>query len=61
MSRADILATTRAVAIAEDAFSDARSDYRAGQITVESFSEVEQALWQVRRIAAAGTPPVESP
>jgi hypothetical protein len=57
----DQLATSRAVAFAEDAMWDTRMAFRAREVGSEEYMAVYDALMQVRRIAASGERAVESP
>jgi hypothetical protein len=56
----DQLATTKAVAFAEDAMYDTRVDFAEIRLGGEEYMAVYDALLQVRRVAASGTQPVES-
>lgn len=58
---ADIQQRLQAMKFAQDAAYDAAQAFHAREISSASYIEVELAAAQVRRIAAAGTPAVESP
>lgn len=57
----DTTAVAKAVAFAEDAFSDMRTEFLSNGLSDLEYMEVYNARQQVRRIAAAGTPAQESP